>query len=27
VLVKGSRAIEMEHVVQALREGQPVSQP
>ncbi len=27
VLIKGSRAIEMEHVVQALREGQPVSQP
>lgn len=27
VLVKGSRAIEMEHVVEALREGQPVSRP
>jgi UDP-N-acetylmuramoyl-tripeptide--D-alanyl-D-alanine ligase len=27
VLVKGSRAIEMEHVVQALRDGHPVGQP
>jgi UDP-N-acetylmuramyl pentapeptide synthase len=27
VLEKGSRAIEMEHVVQALRDGHPVGQP